>query len=462
MHARSRLAGAVAALCVGTLTTACSTGGPSDPQNDPSRSTQSATPSQTPSNRPSPTGEPTRLTFGVFGNAEEIETWQTAVDSYNSVYGADVRLRTWSSWREADAAMRADRDVPDVFMLNERDLSWYLEQELTQPVDELLDERGVNFGDDFSRDAMEGFSVGTSLACMPLSMSPRVVYVNTDLVDFATMRERGLDVPSSTERWTFDQFATAADFAAKPRRAIKGVYVDPTLDGLAPFILSGGGQVYDDTEEPTSLAFSSEESRAALERTLTVLRDAQLTPTQVDLADTTPQQMFMDGDLAMITGYRDLTPRLRQQEDLNFDVMPMPVLDSGATVGSLEGMCLDADTEDTAAAADFMAFALSESTLRGLARAGRTVPASVGVASSPDFLQSWEDPQNAAAFVAGMRNVERQPPGVDPDAVNRAVQPQLRELLTEPVLDLPSLTTEIDAASRRVLSPETATESPTE
>ena len=41
--------------------------------------------------------------------------------------------------------------------------------------------------------------------------------------------------------------------------------IEPTLRGLAPFIYSGGGKVFDDDDEPTSLAFSSDDTTAALE-----------------------------------------------------------------------------------------------------------------------------------------------------------------------------------------------------
>ena len=83
------------------------------------------------------------------------------------------------------------------------------------------------------------------------------------------MRDRGLDAPDEdATSWTFEQFAAAAEFATRPRRGTKGVHIAPTLPGLAPFIESGGGSVFDDAVDPTSLAFSSDDSQAALERTL--------------------------------------------------------------------------------------------------------------------------------------------------------------------------------------------------
>lgn len=453
----SRPVRALVAVCAGALVTSACQSGAADPAVEESTN-PSVSASSVPST-PTRSEQEIRLDFGVFGNDEEFEAWETAVDSYNEVFDADVRLIRSRTWQRANASMQAG-NVPDVFMINRRDLATYRDQGLTQPVDELLDERGLNFGDDYFRAAMEEFSVDTSLACMPLSISPMVMYLNRDLVDFDTMAERGLEVPPTMERWNFDQFAAAADFAARPQRAISGVYIDPTLLGLAPFVRSGGGALFDDPETPTTLTLSSEESNAALERTLAVLRNPQISPSPIELASTPAVEMFMNGDLGMIAGSRNLTERLRQQDELNFDVLPMPVLDSGSTVADLEGVCLSADTEDTAAAADFLAFALQESTLRALARANRTVPASAVVANSSDFLQPWDQPRNSTVFVGAMRNVEAMPLLRNGAALDEAVEPLLYDLLTEPVLDLPVVTSEIDAVSQTVLTPETATESP--
>ncbi|MCO9872324.1 extracellular solute-binding protein, partial [Salmonella enterica subsp. enterica serovar Reading] len=157
-----------------------------------------------------------------------------------------VEMKSWPT----QAAMRADIEsgapVPDVFMSARSDLAWLQENELTQPVDELLDERGVEFGDNYSRDALEALSTDAHLQCMPYGVTPMLVYYNKRLVRFERMRNRGLDAPDEeATSWSFDQFAAAADFASRPARGSKGVHIAPTIQGLAPFIQSGGGSVFD-------------------------------------------------------------------------------------------------------------------------------------------------------------------------------------------------------------------------
>jgi len=225
--------------------------------------------------------EKTALSLGVYGPPAEVAALQEVVDSFNA--GSDASHVTLRSWSDHDAMMAdltptrpgAAPRLPDVFMVSRGDLAWLRDSELNQPVDQLLDARGVDFGDGYSRDALEAFSADNRLQCMPYGLSPMVMYLNTDLVDFAAMQDRELDAPDPEgehTRWSFEQFAAAARFATHPRRGTRGVYIEPTLEGLSPFIYSGGGSVYNDDDPPTSLAFSDDGTRDALERTLELLR----------------------------------------------------------------------------------------------------------------------------------------------------------------------------------------------
>ena len=234
--------------------------------------------------------KPTQLSFGVYGPPEEIAAFESVVESYNVLAGgSEVTLRSWPDRQGMLHSLESGGKVPDVFLASRTDLAGLRERRLTAPVDALLDERGVDFGDGYSRDALQAFSADNRLQCMPYGISPRVIYYNTDLVDFDRMDARGLDVPDLTDassiRWNFDQFQAAAEFATRPRQGTRGLYIDPTLRGLAPFIVSGGGSVFDDPEAPTSLAFSDGDTQAALERTLELLRDPQLTLTERQLVE---------------------------------------------------------------------------------------------------------------------------------------------------------------------------------
>jgi len=416
--------------------------------------------------RPDPTtpaGKVT-LTFGVWGTAPEIEAYQGVVDLYNATRAAEgdqvkVKIKSYASHDELAAAL-ASGDVPDVFQVNRGDLAVLRDQELNRPIGDLLDERDVDFGDGYSRPALEAFSGDRKLQCMPYGISPMVIYYNPDLVDFEAMAERGLDVPTVdyedlTKRptWTLEQFQAAAEYASRPRRGIGGFYIAPTLRGLSPFIYSGGGEVFNDDEEPTSLAFSSDDTKSALEKVLPLLRDPKLTLSADQLAEKTPLEWFREGKLGMIAGFRDLVPELRPTGTLDFDIMPMPVVDDAATVGDLTGICIAQDTPDVSASADFLVNFISTESVSTVAAAGYLAPANTAVALSDAFLQPGRAPVHSGVSNNSIKNM-RVPPLIDDyNTLEGAVADPIRQLLEVEVPDLDLLTEQIDEASQTVLAP---------
>ena len=322
------------------------------------------------------------LSFAVFGPEEEIAAYQSLIAVYNSLYdGAEMEFEGYSSRESLMGTIRESGEVPDVFLTSGKDLAWLQEQALVQPVDSLLIERGLDFGDLYSRDAVLAFSSDNRLQCMPVGISPMVLFYNTELVDFERMALRGLPVPGGEQNnWDFEQFSAAAEFATRPRRGTRAIHVQPTVEGLAPFVYAGGGEVYNDAVTPTSLAFSSDDSRSALEQALTVLRDPRLTLSDVDLEKHSALEWFKRGKLAMIPGYRELVPQLRQVTGLQFDVISMPAIERNATVGTMTGMCVSAATGNTIAAADFLVHMASSVSVRRVATEGYLVPANLEVA----------------------------------------------------------------------------------
>ncbi len=404
---------------------------------------------------PAPRAED-QLTLAVWGSAIEIDTYERLMAEYSaSSDTAEVEVVSFSDREEAMDALEAGEVDPDVFMASRRDLSRLREDDRTMPVDELLDERFVEFGDGYARDALLAFSADQRLQCMPFEVSPTVVYYNTDLVDFERMRERGLDAPTTPGRWTFEQFAAAAEFATRPRRGTKGVHVDPSLAGLAPFVYAGGGELFADGEPPTSLAFSEESTREALERTLELLRSGPLTLSDTQLEQAPALEWFRRGKLAMITGDRSWVPKLRVTQGLAFDVMPIPTIDETATTGELIGFCLARRPVSLSGAADLLVHLISDDVVRPLTRSGYLVPANQQVALSEDFLQPGRQPLSSTVFTDSVDDMVI-PPLLDSwGPLQRAVDELVQTLVTAPgVLDLEAVTAEIDLASQLVLAPD--------
>ncbi|MBJ7356686.1 extracellular solute-binding protein [Nocardioides sp.] len=411
---------------------------------------------------PEPTSAPppivvVDLEFGVWGTDEEVAAYRDVVEVYDQETDeVNVEVTTYATHRALIDAIEQG-DVPDVFLADRGDLATLLEEGITQPIGERLDERDVDFGDDYSRAALEAFSFDRDLQCMPYGISPLVVYYNTALVDFERMAERGLEVPNLNDearlRWSLEELRVAAEFATRPRRGTSGLYVPPTLDGLSPFVLSGGGRIFNDDDQPTSLDFSSDDSRSALEQALPVLRDPRLTLTPDQLARRTAATWFERGKLGMIVGDRSLTAEFRRVPGLEFGVMPMPIIDDAATVGGLTGICIAADTPDLAESADLLVDIISTESVQRVVPAGYLVPANQTVALTDDFLQPTRQPARADVFNDSVRDLYVPPLLDDEAALEEAVEPGIELLLNVEIPDIEALTTQIDEASQAVLSP---------
>lgn len=414
-----------------------------------------AKPTPTPSKtQTTPAGnDPAKLTFGVWGSAAEIAAYQQVVSDYNSSTDqADVTLKSWSDDASMMQAISGGESEPDVFLVSRGDLRQLWDDKRLEPVDSYLDARAVDIGDEYSRVALEAFSAEHHLQCMPYAVSPRVIYYNTDLVDFPRMKATGLKVPGTENKsWSLDDFQTAATFATSVRPGVRGFAIDPSVSGLAPFIYSGGGKVVND--EQTSLAFSDSSTKAALQKSLDTLSNPQLTLTDKQLAKRPALQWFEQGRLAMIAGDRSLVPQLRALPDLHWDVMPMPTVDDPATVGDFTGLCLSKSSKRIEDAADLLVALSSEAMVKTVAQTGYMVPVNQQVALSEDFRQPLLRPLHAAVFVNSVRNMQILPRTQSWSALEQAVSAPVRQLLQQgPTADLDALTAQIDQLSQPVLA----------
>jgi multiple sugar transport system substrate-binding protein len=361
-----------------------------------------------------------------------------------------VRVQSWPDDAAMMAAFRSGTRVPDVLLASRRDLSWLTQHRQVQPVDGLLDDRGFDFGDQYPRSSLTALSVDNRLQCLPYGIAPTVIFYNKALVRFGQIRN---DPPTPGEGWSLEQFAAAARWAIQHHPGISGAYVDANLAGVAPFVYSGGGNLFDDDTAPTTLTFSDQGNQKSLARTVRVLGAPRMALTPEQLEQRSAVEWFRRGQLALLEGSRGLVPQLRTQLGFDFDVMPMPSLGTSATVGGLTGLCVAQHARDAATAADFLVYASSPQALGAVASGGYLQPANQTVALSNAFQQPGRLPVHAAVFTFSVKSMVY-PPLIDQwDELDQAVDPLIDQLLRGRPSEVPRTTRRIDRASYRVLGP---------
>ncbi|HET6168204.1 MAG TPA: extracellular solute-binding protein [Marmoricola sp.] len=412
-------------------------------------------PKAVPSTSSTPQG-PTLLTFAVYG-PPQVVTAYTKIAADFSVHHPDtvVNIQPYDNRAEASEAIQrqiAAGDPPDAFLAGLDDLPRLVEEKAVRRLDELLGERHVDFGDGYQRDALEAFSSENALQCMPVDVSPLVVYYNVNLIHLPTLTTPDQRPITAESGWSLDQFAAAARQASHGH--VRGVYVAPDLEQVAPFIWSGGGHVVDDLNAPTTLTLSDGASAAALQKLLEVVRDPDITFTRQQLAKRSALQRFKSGKLGMILGFRDLTPELRAQADLGFDVMPLPKVGSKATIGRVTGVCLSSASKHPEKMADFLAYAVSDDAMAQLTATGYVVPTNLDVINSDAFAQPDDMPVSSSVFSSAQRSIHSLPHVATWPSVAASTAKLLEGLFYEPVIDpLGDRLKAIDAASVPLFTP---------
>ena len=190
---------------------------------------------------------------------------------------------------------------------------------------------------------------------------------------------------------------------------MRGFYIAPDLEQVAPFVWSGGGEVVDDLDEPTTLTLSEGRSAGAMEELLEPVRNPALTFSKAALRRKSALERFKDGKLGMILGYRSLTPELRAVPGLIFDVMPLPRLGRGATIATMSGLCISSKSKETERAADLLTEVISDEGASTLAETGYVMPANLDVVNDDVFLQPGERPLHADVFAREVRDTRLLP-----------------------------------------------------
>ncbi len=336
---------------------------------------------------------------------DEVLTRPPATASPSAAPTPTKPSETESGAGSSSAATQSGSGAPDVFLVDSVHLPDLLTTQRLHPVDEDLEERGLQFGDGYQRLALTAFSAEDGLQCMPVDVSPHVLFVNTEDVRPRDLEIRGVPLPDEG-RWDFEDFAAAARIIAREHEdepGFRAVHLPDDIRILTAFIRSAGGEMVDDVDEPAALTLDSDEAREAITAYVRLTRQKRVALTTTDAqGEAEALQRFARGELAMRFGTRADVPRLRESE-VPFDVRPLPSFGSAHTVADLTGLCVDEQSEQLEAALDLVAFAAGNDGSAILARSGATLPANLDVAFSPVFAQQGQPPKSEDVFLGSLR-----------------------------------------------------------
>ena len=449
---RRAVSGAVATLAGCLVVAGCTPGAGPDDAPSPAASSP-ATADGSPS--ASSTG-PITLRLSVYGDAALRRAWDKLALAFTNDH-PQVEVVVEKARSEEESAAKVQRqiaagDPPDVFVASNARVAGLAAADQVQPVDQLLEQRGIEFGDSYQRLGLEAFSAEQALQCMPYDVSPLVVFYHPGLVPFRRLIEPGEEPLTPETGWTWDQFAKAARLMSGD--GVKGAYVAPELSTtLMALVRSAGDDIVDDPRDATTLTLADNGTRSALEEILGVVRDKRITPTPAQLERRDAFHQFTHEQIGMILGTKAMVPKLRKVEDLDFDVFPLPRLARDVTTADVNALCLSAGSEHQEAAADLIAFASQEDGAAVLAESGAVVPAHLPTLNSLSFTQPGTKPDSVLVFDNAVRMSTTTPFVTAWPALERAMDPEVEKMFYDPVLNLDALLPRLDARSQQIMAP---------
>ncbi len=351
-----------------------------------------------PGNDPSAPTAP--ITVQIGADPEEAAVYRSLVTAYREAGGGEVELVTVG---RGDHLTRlstafASGAAPDVFLINYREYTPFVQRGAVQPIGPLLEQAGVKTAD-YYEEPLRAFTYNNALQCMPQNISSLVVYWNR-----AMFAQAGVAAPKPG--WTWADFAATAK--ALTTGGVKGAGIDPSIIRMAPFIWGNGGTIVDNDENPTRTTLHEPPARAALQSVVDLIGTGS-TPSKEQLAAQGLAEQFMTGKLAMFPNSRVEVPALREQRGLDFDVAALPVMGKPASILHSDAYCVANAAKNKEAAAKFVAFAVGQQGQTLTALGGRTVPSLRSVATSPAFLSRDRAPVSSQVFLDAIPNMRHVP-----------------------------------------------------
>ena len=336
-----------------------------------------------------------RIDVQASGGESELATFEDMAARFEADHpGTDVRLVGVADQGDHIAKLVtafAGGAPPDAFLVNYRRMGRFVGGGVIEPA--VLGDLAAS---DLHQPAVEAFTFGGRLLCLPQNVSSVVTYVNP-----ALFARAGVPLPGA--EWTWDDARRTA--RALAAAGIEAVGFDAELRTVAPFVWSAGGEVVDDTAMPRRVTLGTPPGRKALQ----FLLDLQATGLDAtERAASAPQARFAAGELAMYLDSRRAVPAFRKTR-IDFDVAPLPRDQQPASLLASDGWCVAKASRNKPLAAAFARYAVAGEGARVLAESGRTVPSLRSLAESPAFLDPDKPPRSARVFLEVIPSLRRLP-----------------------------------------------------
>jgi multiple sugar transport system substrate-binding protein len=320
------------------------------------------------------------ITFSTWGSVDEIATLKPLLAEFQR-QNPDVPITLIHIPDEYPHKLRlmaAGGALPDVMFIENQTLAGFAAKGVMQDLGNRLKTDKTLHDGDFFPASLAALRWQDRLYAIPRDVSNLVIYYNQDLFDAS-------GVPYPAANWTYEDMVAAAKRLTHGESQF-GIAFSPFPLYWLPYVWSEGGDVMDARMQRSTLL--SEPTRRGLQRYHDLRHRWHVAPTEAQVGNARPSQLFAQGKVAMIVGGRWLVPGYRTKLKQRWDVAPFPRGRAGTIVDAdASGWAISRQCRDPEKAWRLIQFLAGRQASAAFTTSGLIVPARKDVAASDAFLQ---------------------------------------------------------------------------
>lgn len=315
------------------------------------------------------------ITYALW-DQNQVPAIEESIAGFNKLYPnitVELSVTPYSEyWTKLQTQASSDT-LPDVFWMNGPNVQLYALNDMLAPITGAVDAGDIDPAN-YPQSLVDLYTVDQVAYGVPKDLDTIGVWVNTDL--FA---QAGVAVPAPD--WTWDDFQTTAQQISQAL-ASDGAYGGAGgMDGQTTYyntVFQAGGQIL----EGQNSGYDTPEAQAGIQFWTDLIASGG-SPTMAQLTDTSADQWFTSGKLAMYWGgswFRSALTDLPFADSI--DVLPLPTGEQQSTVIHGVSNVVAAGSDQRQAAQAFQVYLAGEESQRAQGAFGSIIPAFEGTQGS--------------------------------------------------------------------------------
>jgi len=329
------------------------------------------------------------ITYG-FWDKKQVPAVDEIIKLFNEKY-PNIKVKTeltpYAQYFQKLETAATGGALPDVLWMNGPHIVQYAEGKVIVPLSDLASKDNYSL-DNYPKSLVDLYTVDGKLYGIPKDFDTTGLWYNKKIFD-----EAGIPYPDNTWDWN-----KLKEVAKKLTNKNKGVYGFAALmgnqGGYYDFIWQNGGHII--SEDGKSVGFDQPEAIEALKYNISFIKEG-LSPTQAQMTETAPSELFSSGKIAMMFDGPWMVPEYKKNPDLNVAVVPK----GKQRAVSIHGLAnvIAANTKHKDAAWKFVQFLGSKEAAEVYAKTGTVIPAYNGTQDA--WLKAVPN-LNLQAFIDGV------------------------------------------------------------